>query len=186
MNIARVSVFALVLLAGTSGAQAAISVIGNGKAHDCFIQAEFNTDTRRGLAVCDEALKSDVLSNVDRASTLVNRAILRARVNDTDGAMDDYAAALAIGANDGEVYLNRSATMIALKRYDDALKDADRAVQLHPVRIEVAYYNRAMANEALGNVRAAYDDYSAAVRAEPRFVAAKDQLSRFHMVRSED
>ena len=87
---------------------------------------------------------------------------------------------------DGEVYLNRAATMIALKRYDDALKDADRAVQLHPVRIEVAYYNRAMANEALGNVRAAYEDYSAAVQAQPRFTAAKDQLSRFHMVRSDD
>ena len=186
MNIARVSVIAVVLLAGTSAAQAAISVLGNGKAHDCFIQAEFNTDTSRGLAMCNQALKEDVLSNVDRTSTLVNRAILRARSNDTDGAIEDYTAALAIGANDGEVYLNRAATMIALKRYDEALKDADRAVQLHPVRIEVAYYNRAMANEALGNVRAAYDDYAAAVHAQPRFTAAAEQLARFHLVRSDD
>lgn len=184
MNIARVSAVALALLATTSTAEAAVSVVGNGLAHDCYLQAEYNLD-RKGIAICTDALKNDVLPQIDRASTLINRAILRARASDTDGAMADYAAALAIGANDGEVYLNRAATLIALKRYDDALKDADQAVQMNPARIEIAYYNRAMANEALGNVRAAYDDYYAAVKAQPRFKAAKDQLSRFHLVRSD-
>lgn len=184
MNIARVSAIALAMLAITSAAEAAVSVVGNGRAHDCYMQAQFNLDPH-GIAICTDALKSDVLPQVDRASTFINRAILRARASDTDGAMADFAAALAIGANDGEVYLNRSATLIGLKRYDEALKDADQAVQLHPARIEVAYYNRAMANEALGNVRAAYDDYEAAVRLQPRFTAAKDQLSRFHLVRSD-
>jgi tetratricopeptide (TPR) repeat protein len=185
MTIARTSVIAFGLLAACatgSGAQAAVSVIGAGTAHTCYVQAEYGDDLKAGIAVCTDSLKNEVLSRVDRASTLINRAILRARSSDTDGAMADYSEALSLGANDGEVYLNRSATYIALRRYSDALHDADQAVALHPTRIEIAYYNRALANEALGNVGAAYQDYKAALQAQPQFKAAAERLAHFHVV----
>lgn len=184
MNTMRASVIVLALLSA-SAAQAAVSVVGGGtSAHICYRHAEKAFEPRQSVAICTDALKSDVLSSVDRASTLVNRAILKSLSDDTDGAMADYAAALALGANDDEVYLNRSATLIALKRYDEALKDADQAVRLNTPRIEIAYYNRALAHEALGHVQEAYADYQAAVRAQPRFAAASESLSRFRVVKS--
>ena len=184
MRIAHVSAIALTLLAASTASQAAVSVLGNGQAHTCYIQAEYNIEPKDSVAICTDALKNDVLSQVDRASTLINRAILRARSMDMDGAMADYDAAIAVGSNADEVYLNRSATFIAMKRYADALKDADQAVAMHTPRIEIAYFNRALANEALGNIQAAYADFQAALQAEPRFTAAAEQLSRFHVTRS--
>jgi tetratricopeptide (TPR) repeat protein len=185
MNFVRASAIATALVAGStafSSAQAAVSVIGAGTAHQCYLQAEAGDDLKAGVAVCTDSLKNEVLSRTDRASTLINRAILRARSADTDGAMADYGEALTVGGNDAEVYLNRSATYIALRRYSDALHDADQAVALHPERIEIAYYNRALANEALGNVGAAYQDYRAALQAQPQFKAAADRLAHFHVV----
>jgi len=185
MNIARNSVLAFALLAtggAASSAQAAVSVIGAGTAHSCYLQAENGENLKEGIAVCTDSLKNEILSRADRAATLVNRAILRAESADTDGAMADYAEALSVGGNDAEVYLNRSATYIALRRYNDAVHDADQALALHPVRIEIAYYNRALANEALGNVGAAYQDYKAALQAQPQFTAASERLAHFHVV----
>jgi tetratricopeptide (TPR) repeat protein len=185
MNVARTSVVALGLFAGIgafSVAHAAVSVIGAGTAHQCYLQAESGDDLKAGVAICTDSLKNETLSLVDRASTRINRAILRARSADTDGAMTDYSEALSLGSNDAEVYLNRAATYIGLRRYGDALHDADQALALHPARIEIAYYNRALANEALGNVGAAYQDYKAALQAQPQFKAAAERLAHFHVV----
>lgn len=187
MKTLRVLAMATALLGAPcalSTAQAAISVLGNGVAHDCYVQAEYHMYDKAGIGICNNALKNDVLSSVDRASTLINRGILRAHATDLDGALADYDAALAIGENKGEAYVNRSATLIALKRYGEALHDADQAVQLGTKRMEIAYYNRGLANEALGNIQAAYEDYAAALKAQPRFTAASDQLSRFRVVKS--
>jgi tetratricopeptide (TPR) repeat protein len=184
MKFVRASLIVPALLASIADAEAAVSVIGNGKAHSCYIEAEYTTDPRMSVAICIDALRNEILSKKDRSATLINRAILRAESADTPGAMEDYEAAIAVGANTGEAYSNRAATHIALKQYSEALSDADRAVHLRTPRMEIAYYNRALANEALGNVQAAYADYQAAVRAEPRFAAATEALSRFRVVKS--
>jgi tetratricopeptide (TPR) repeat protein len=178
-------VFVSALLAAAAAlalpARAQVQVVGNGLAHDCFIQAQFAQDMRAGISVCDDALKAQAMSGPDRASTLINRAIMKARSGDLDGAMGDYGAALGTGAKVGEAYLNRSATLIGMKRYADAQKDADQAIQLGTSRLEVAYYNRGIANEQMGNVQAAYEDFKAAVRIRPEFAPAADELSHFRL-----
>jgi tetratricopeptide (TPR) repeat protein len=167
------------LLSGT--ASAAVAVLGNGTANTCFSEAESGFDVKFGISMCDDALKHETLSMIDRASTLINRGILRARADDSDGALQDYADALQIGENSGEAYLNRSATLIALKRFDDAKSDADEAIAHGTKRLEIAYYNRAVANEALGNIGAAFQDYKAALEVQPKFVAARQQLARYRV-----
>jgi tetratricopeptide (TPR) repeat protein len=172
---------ALVALAPLPAAAAEL-VLGLPIAHDCYEQAERARDPRAGLRFCDEALSNSVLTAADRQATLVNRGILRARAHDQMGALEDYEAALAMNADDGEAYLNRSASLIALGRYRDAADDADKAIARNTARLEIAYYNRAVANEALGNIGAAYRDYTEALRIAPRFAAASMQLRRFRVV----
>jgi tetratricopeptide (TPR) repeat protein len=186
MRIVQACALALLAAAFASPAGAAVSVIGNGVAHDCYIKAEYHVYAKDGIELCTQALKKDVLSSVDRASTLINRGILKAHAADPDGALADYDAAIALGENLGEAYVNRSATLIFLKRYGEALHDADQAVQRGTKRMEVAYFNRGLANESLGNIQAAYADYSAALKAQPRFAAATEQLARFRVVKSDN
>lgn len=180
MKFAFALTFGAALL-GATAASAAVAVVGNGTARLCYSEAESGWNTAYGLKMCNDALKTETLNVVDRASTLINRGILKARADDIDGALADYAEALAVGENVAEAYLNRSATEIALRRFDDAKADADLAIAHGTKRLEIAYYNRAVANEALGNVGAAFQDYKAALQVEPGFVAARQQLARYRV-----
>jgi tetratricopeptide (TPR) repeat protein len=73
--------------------------------------------------------------------------------------------------------------MIALRRYDDAITDIDKGISLGTNRPQIAYYDRGIADEALGNIRAAYTDYKKAVELKPDFSLAAEQLTRFRVVR---
>jgi len=181
----RAAHIASVLILSCVSAQAAESVLGSGVARVCYLHTERNLNARDGVRICTDALEHGILSATDRTSTLINRAIERARAADTDGAMADYDAAITIGANPGVAYLNRSATLIALHRNADALADADRAVALNVPRLEIAYYNRGLANESLGNIEAAYHDFQDALKIAPDFAAASEQLARFRLVRTD-
>jgi tetratricopeptide (TPR) repeat protein len=85
----------------------------------------------------------------------------------------------------GEGYVDRGATYIALQRYQDALNDINKGLELGAKKPHIAYYDRAIAQEALGNIRAAYQDYKKAVEIEPDFALATEQLSRFKVVRKD-
>jgi tetratricopeptide (TPR) repeat protein len=186
MTIRRIAAPAvLAVLCALGPAKSAVQVVGNGVAHTCYTVTEANEEPQAGIVLCTAALTQGRLSQKDRTATLINRAILRARAGAMESAMVDYNTALEIGANDGEVYLNRSATLIALKRYADALHDADAAVNAGVARMEIAYYNRGLANEDLGNIKAAYDDLQAALKIAPGFAAAKAELARFRVVRTD-
>jgi tetratricopeptide (TPR) repeat protein len=181
MTTARFGACLIAAALAMSAAHAAISVIGNGASHGCYVEAEFGSDPAHGIALCTRSLSEEALSRHDRSSTFVNRGILRARAGNADGALADYTAALSVGGNDGEAYLNRSVTLIALHRYADARKDADEAIAHQALHLEVAYYNRAVANENLGDVQAAYADYKMAQSIAPTFAEAAAALSRFRV-----
>jgi tetratricopeptide (TPR) repeat protein len=166
-----------------SGGQAAVTVLGNGVAHSCFEFAEFGGNTKDGVSTCDFALEQTTLSVRDRAATFINRGILRARANDTQGALADYDQGLEMNATLGEGFVDRGAIMIVLRRYDDALADIDKGIALGANRPQIAYYDRGIADEALGNIRAAYEDYKKAAEIQPDFTLATDQLARFRVVR---
>jgi tetratricopeptide (TPR) repeat protein len=163
-------------------ASAAITVIGNGAAHSCFEFAEFGGNTIDGTTTCDFALEQTTLSVKDRAATFVNRGILRARKEDSEGALADYDQGIALNPALGEAYVDRGAVMIVLKRYDDALADFDKGISFGANRLEIAYYDRGIVDEALGNIRAAYEDYKKAAEIKPGFELATDQLLRFRVV----
>jgi tetratricopeptide (TPR) repeat protein len=123
------------------------------------------------------------LSAHDRAATLVNRGILHTRVDEIGAALVDYNQGLALDSTLGEGYVDRGASEIVLRNFDAALADISKGIDLHAQRPEIAYYDRAIVNEALGNIRDAYADYKKAVEIQPDFQLANDQLMRFRVVR---
>jgi tetratricopeptide (TPR) repeat protein len=164
-------------------ANAAISVLGSSISEACYQAAEFSNDLPTGIETCTDALKQTPMSNHDRAATLINRGILRSRYNDAKGAFDDYNSGLALDATLGEGYVDRGAVEIVMRDLDAALADINKGIALNANRLEIAYYDRAVVNEELGNVRDAYADYKKAVELQPSFQLANDQLVRFKVVR---
>ncbi len=164
-----------------SQAQAAITVLGLSLAHNCYETAEFGGDPAQGIATCTYALDG-VMSTDERAATYINRGILRARNDTPMEALDDYNRGLSINATLGEGYVDRGATLIVLKRYEDALRDITKGIGIGAKRPEIAYYDRAIADEALGDIRGAYMDYRKAVDIAPDFTLASEQLARFRVV----
>lgn len=171
----------LCLAATCQDAIGAITVMGTGLARSCYLVAEFGGDTASGITTCTRALEDENLVARDRASTYVNRGILRAR-DDPRGALDDYDQGLEIAPDLAEAYVDRGAALLSLKRYQEALSAINHGLQLNVARPQIAYYDRAVAHEGLGDIRAAYEDYKKAVELSPDFALAKEQLSRFKVI----
>jgi tetratricopeptide (TPR) repeat protein len=167
-----------------SGAKAAVTVLGNGLPQSCFEAAEFGGNAKDGIAACNEALDTAALQVRDRAATYVNRGILYSRTDDANQAVNDYNEGLRMDPDLAEGYVDRGAALIMLRRYDEALQDVNKGIALGASRLQIAYYDRAIIQEALGNIRGAYEDYKKATEIAPDFALATTQLARFKVVRN--
>lgn len=182
LNYCAMATCALTLFTASS-AGAAVTVIGPGLSQNCYEAAEFSTDAAAGVDVCTRALNEDAMSSNDRAATYVNRGILRSRDGNTSGALSDYNKGLQISPDLAEGYVDRGTTLILMHRYEEAIVDINKGLALNAKQPHIAYYDRAMANEAMGNVKEAYYDYKQALELEPDFQLAESQLTRFKVVR---
>ncbi|MFN7397764.1 MAG: tetratricopeptide repeat protein [Sandaracinobacter sp.] len=169
--------------AGT--AKAAATILGGSSAgRDCYLAAELKRDTRSSLAVCTRALDVDGLSRRDRAATLVNRGIIHMQARDLESAVQDYRAAIAIEPDLAEAHVNLGIALLHRGGQDQAaIETLTRALEMKPARPEVALYTRAVAHEMVGNVREAFEDYSAAAAAAPEWKEPVEQLKRFSVER---
>jgi tetratricopeptide (TPR) repeat protein len=165
---------------------AAETVVGQGLAQSCYQSAEFGGDPETGIPDCTGALNNEVLSPRDRAATFINRGILRARNKNTDGAFADYNIAIGMMPNVGEAYVDRGAAYIAIRRYKEALADLNKGIALGSTSLHLAYYDRAIADEALGDIKGAYEDYKQALVLMPNFAPALEQLKRFKVISKPD
>ncbi len=175
----------LTATAGSGPANAAATILGGSSAgRDCYVAAELKRDTRSSLAVCTRALEADSLTRRDRAATLVNRGIIHMHARDLESAVADYRAAIALNPALAEAHVNLGIAFLHRGGQDQAaIEMLTRALEMKPDRPEVAFYTRAVAHEMLGNVREAFEDYSAAAAAAPEWKEPVEQLKRFSVER---
>jgi tetratricopeptide (TPR) repeat protein len=166
----------------SSGAGAAITVLGPGPAEDCFHYAEEGGNAQEGIARCTFALDT-ALTVTDRAATYVNRGVLRLSLHENDAALADINSGIQIAPTLGDAYVDRGAASIALGQYDEALADLNKGISLGPHRPQIAYYDRAIVYEHNGDIRSAYEDYKKALEIAPDFAPAAEEIKRFRVVR---
>jgi tetratricopeptide (TPR) repeat protein len=171
------------LTAIAAPALAGVVVVGNTDARLCYEAADSTLlpqidDVHR----CDNALLNDPLSRYETVATHVNRGILRLRRNRIDEAVADFDRAIALDAAQPEAYLNKGAALIRRQDSVEALHLFTMALERHTSRPAVAHYGRAIANEHLGNVRAAYADYRRASELAPQWAEPRTELARFTVV----
>ena len=176
---------ATLLLACSPSYAASVMSAGQTVQEDCFRAAQAGASlTERqmhlGLAACNSALTGD-MSQLARAGTLVNRGILEAAAGRTDAAVADFDAGLARDPSLSAGYMNRGAAYLKAGRYGEARADFDRAIELGTADLHVAYFNRGEAQEASGDLVAAYHDYRKAQELAPNFKPASLELARFQV-----
>jgi tetratricopeptide (TPR) repeat protein len=99
---------------------------------------------------------------------------------DYPGTVADADASLSLAPDLPSAELNRGAGLIGMGRYKDALPALEKAVASSSSdKLELAYYNRGIAREHLGDIKGAYFDYKRAAEFDPKFAPAQDQLTRF-------
>ena len=182
MAVRKIVIVAL-LAACAAPAAASVMVIGSSDARLCFEAADSPmmpqvSDMRR----CDDALNMGNLSNYETVATHVNRGILRLRRGGIDEAIADFDAAMHLDPNQPEAYLNKGAALIQRQNPTEAAQLFTVALEHNTQRPAIAHYGRAVANEALGNVREAYNDYQMASQLAPNWAAPRADLQRFRVV----
>ncbi len=169
------------LIVASPAARAAEMVLGSGSAHSCYDAALHGRADSIAVRSCDDALSDDRLSRHDRAATYVNRGILYLHRHSADDAAADFSSAVRIEPDLAEAYTNRGNLMLQRGQYAEAKAAYDQALERNPVDPAKSYYGRAIANEELGDVRAAYQDYRQASQLDPFWNAPRLELSRFRV-----
>jgi len=173
------AVAALMLGFGAAEAAAGVIVLGSSRSKSCMESAFARTPPRKAVEVCTAALQDDTLTAQARAGTLVNRGVLLSRAGDHQAALLDYEAAARLDPKLGEVHLNRGSALIRLGRYMEGVAETDRGLALGLREPEKAYFNRAVAREALQDPRGAYLDFRRAARLKPDWPPPRTELARF-------
>jgi tetratricopeptide (TPR) repeat protein len=170
----------LAALSFGGAASAYVIVVGGSFATACYQNARASLATPRALDQCTEAL-TEALSDRDRAGTHVNRGIIYMNRRAYGRALVDFDNAIAIYPELAEGHINRGAALLAQEDYAGAIAAINRGLELGPEEPARAYYNRAVAHELLGEVRAAYYDYRRAAELAPEWDAPRAELTRFRV-----
>lgn len=176
--------FAVSGAAASGEAAPPIPVPAIGLASDCFDSAATRRALRPALRLCDHALAETALSIADRAATLVNRGIVLMEWGQPAAAIADFDKAIGVQPEIAEAYVNKGIALLRIGNRDgEAVAILSQGIARNPRRPEIAYYQRAVANEELGRVREAYEDYSRAAALAPEWTDPAEQLRRFQTVR---
>ena len=171
------------LAACAAPASASVLVMGSSDARLCYESADSSvapgiSDIRR----CDSALLHDTLSQYEIVATHVNRGILKLRRGMVDEAIGDFDEAMRIDPQQPEAYLNKGAALLQRQNASEAAQLFTVALDRRTTRPAIAHFGRAIANEQLGNVREAYEDYQAASLLAPDWADPRTELQRFRVV----
>jgi len=164
-------------------ASAGIMTIGGSYAEGCFKAAEQHSRTLESLNTCDRAFTEEALSRDDELATYVNRGVLRMLRDDYARAHTAFTTAMAMNPNRSEPYMNLAILQLRNGKSAEAVPLFSKAIELGTELPEVAYYGRALANEDVGDVRAAYADLQRATSLKPRWDAPARDLARYQVRR---
>ena len=164
-------------------ASAGISVLNGSFAEGCFKAAEQHNITLESMNTCDRAFTDQTLSNEDRLATHVNRGIVRMLRSDYQRAQSDFSSAMQMDPNRSEPYLNMAILELREGHSGAAVPLFSKAIELGTELPEVAYYGRGLAQEDVGNVKAAYADLKQAATLKPNWDAPRRDLARYKVSR---
>lgn len=122
-----------------------------------LLKADFSEDYGAALKDYNHVLHSEDTSVEDLENTYLNRALLRSKLDDIRGAIQDYSKIIELNATSVLAYNNRAYYKNKLKDYQGAILDCDRAIELDD-QYAYAYNNKGYAQFKLGHLEAALEN----------------------------
>jgi tetratricopeptide (TPR) repeat protein len=173
---------AFCFLLSAPSAKASVVFATPGLARDCYLIAEYGLmhgfKEVSPLDVCTAALEEST-NPMERAGTLVNRSVVLLNMNLVGRAVVDCRNAVRIDPNLGEGHANLGIALLKQGKYQDALPELDKGIELGVSKPHIAYYSRGLAKEGLKDLKGAYLDYKQAADLMPDFALANAELARF-------
>jgi tetratricopeptide (TPR) repeat protein len=176
---------ALALALCVDSARSAVTVIGGGHAELCSRAAISGKSDNASEKICTFAIENENLMPRDRAGTYVNRGVLKLRRQSFGSAAKDFDVAAEIAPRMGEAYANRGAALIGLGRFELAVQDLNKGLELGVSEPAKAYFNRAFAYEGLDDEKSAYFDFLKAQELSPDWPLPAKELLRFTVSRKD-
>lgn len=169
-------------VATTVHAQAVTVVTNSSSARACYQAASRAamklSINHSDLDTCTLAIDKEFLSHTDLASTHINRGIVDSSLELYQAALADYNQAQELVPRMPEAYISRGNLWYLAEKYQRAFDEYTQAMQLGYKRPQIVYYNRALANEKLGNRAAAEADLLEALKLDPGFRQAQERLEK--------
>lgn len=137
----------------------------------------------RAMARCTRALRDEARNRLNLIITYINRGNLRLARAEYALALADFDSAIALDPENAEARLNRGVALIAQEQFGPAIVALTEAVSLGVHEPHKAYYNRAIAREALGDLRGALEDYGTALAIRPDWGLADAEQQRLARLR---
>lgn len=162
----------------------AVQVVGRTLAGACFEAAEAGLPSRTSVESCTRALDEEPLSAVERAGTYVNRGVIRLHRGEIELALADFDAAQKAVPDFAQAYANRGVALMRQAKWADARANFDKAIEGDAAALYKTYFNRAAANEELGDLAAAYRDLKMAQELNPGDPDVALEISRFKVERN--
>lgn len=166
----------------TKGAR---TMVGAPDSVACALAAANQVIDNDAVGACDRAITTERLSRANRIATLINRGAIHLRRREGDAALADFDAVIALAPRNAEAHLNRGAALVLVNRPGPAVAAITTALSFGVSAPHKAYFNRAAAREAMGDVRGAYEDYNTALTIQPDWGVAEAELARFARGRRE-
>ncbi len=160
-----VAAIALMLFAGSVLASSTLLLNGS-PARQCYLAAREPVDADM-IETCTLAIQEQMLTPTDLAATYSNRGILLARAGRLRAALKDHNRAVRLAPETTSIYINRSNALLAAKRFAEALADLETAIARQDELLPVAYYNRALMFNSLGDHESARADAERAASLAP-------------------
>jgi len=123
------------------------------------IAARIHYTSKKELENCTYALDRSAMSVRDRAATLTNRGIIHLALEDYEKSIQDFTSALKLRPEFGEIYINVGNVYFLDRVYDKAIEQYTAAIEKQTTKVHVAYINRGMAYEKLGDFDNAEQNY---------------------------
>lgn len=123
-----------------------------------------------------EFTKAIELIKVPFPEMIYNRGMMRSRLGDREGAIQDFNRAIDLNPDYGEAYTNRGAEKDEMGDYSGAILDYDKAIQIDP-NDTIAWFNRGNSCFNLGLVEDACADWRKAYELGDE--SAKERLDKY-------
>ncbi len=164
-------------------AQQSSTIIGGESfASDCYHRSQSaavsRSASRLDIEVCDRAVLDGGLVKSKLAASYTNRGVIYMAMEDLTKAYKDYEKALKIDGTLAEAYLNRGNLWFAVQKFENAISDYDKALHYGTSKVEIAFLNRGLARENIGELVLAKNDYQSSLTARPEWQPALDKLER--------